>query len=1073
MIDLIPAPAFICRQSDGHVLHYNALVEPLFGLKPGEFAERPVPEFSRDPSERPAFLDRLEQDGSITSRVTACRHSDGGERWLECSHRAVVYQGEPAVFTVLTDVTAVKTAQESAAAEEREASALAEISAIMARGRPGDKVFNRVANVVERLVAFDRIGVALLDPEDDTFSLVFVRGTPVAGREQGTNHSVIDSLNSYVTRERVGLVLDAEGPGELLDRFPSLKGNLDAGLKSFLTAPMIADDRVVGAISLRSKTVHAYSETELTTLGRVAALLAPALEQARLYNDLEREAREREIIVEIGRVISASPEIDKVYDRFAELVCALIPSDLLTVSTLTDDQTSFKNILYSGKRIPGRGIGEMNLTSGSVIEATTRTRRMVMLHPRNRAEVVAAFPQLGAVWDAGLRSFLSLPLITDDRVVGVLHLRSKSQNAYNAHHVLLAESVAAQTSGVIAISLLRTAERREAETNAALAEIGRIITSARAVRPVFQQFARLVGKIVPCERLVITTLDSGKETMTDSYVYGVAVPGWPEGTVHDIAGTPFEDVVRTRQIQSVADFSTDTQHDRVAREAMMKAGLRSSLFAPLWSNGEMIGSLNLKSSRADAYTRPYIELTARIADQIAGAIANARLYEDLEHAADERRALAAIGLAATQDLDLDGVFSRAADALRDVVAYDRMSITMFDPDDRTLRVAFERGERLDGFRRGDTVTPVDEDSFDGKTWVWQSGLAVGFRLDGRLSAMVTASLGSRNHLLGYIRLRSNRTGAYDERSAELLERVATYLTPAVQNALEHRQAIRLAQERERSLVLDHENRELQRVNEANSRFLSTVSHELKTPLTSITAFTEILLKNRRGGMTQTDLSQLAVIQRNNRRLGNLIGDLLDLSQIDRGGMNLTMSEFDVGELVTEVVDGFLPISDAKSQPIARSVPGRPVRLRADRDRLLQVLTNLLSNASKYSPSEALIQIAARRWKDRLYFSVTDRGFGISNEDRESLFTLFFRADNEETRTEPGTGIGLYIARSIVELHDGKITVTSPPGGGTTVSFYVPGAFSGAANMEQGPTATARVIPWSRLDELPEPQQAAG
>ena len=137
------------------------------------------------------------------------------------------------------------------------------------------------------------------------------------------------------------------------------------------------------------------------------------------------------------------------------------------------------------------------------------------------------------------------------------------------------------------------------------------------------------------------------------------------------------------------------------------------------------------------------------------------------------------------------------------------------------------------------------------------------------------------------------------------------------------------------------------------------------------------------------------------------------------------------------------------------------------------MTNLRSNASKHSPREALVQSAARRWKDRLYFSVTDRGFGISNEDRESLFTLFFRADNEETRTEPGTGIGLYIARSIVELHDGKITVTSPPEGGTTVSFYVPGASSGAANMEQGLTATARVIPWSRLDELPEPHQAAG
>jgi signal transduction histidine kinase len=114
----------------------------------------------------------------------------------------------------------------------------------------------------------------------------------------------------------------------------------------------------------------------------------------------------------------------------------------------------------------------------------------------------------------------------------------------------------------------------------------------------------------------------------------------------------------------------------------------------------------------------------------------------------------------------------------------------------------------------------------------------------------------------------------------MLERVATYLTPAVQNALEHRREKNLAEERERSLILNHENRELQRLSEAKSQFLTTVTHELKTPLTSITAFTNILHKNRRGNMGEKELSQLVVIQRNNRRLKNLIDDLLDLSQID-------------------------------------------------------------------------------------------------------------------------------------------------------------------------------------------------
>ncbi|MCH7643063.1 MAG: GAF domain-containing protein, partial [Chloroflexi bacterium] len=747
-------------------------------------------------------------------------------------------------------------------------------------------------------------------------------------------------------------------------------------------------------------------------------------------------------------------------------------ADRVDVTALEGDGERFVILHCSGSQTPGTEQGQRLPIKNSMVGEVTRTHEISLLHADDRAQVHRDYPSLAPLYDAGMRSFLAIPLSVGGRSVGALHFFSETPHEYTPRHVLLAESVAGQIAGVIANALLRTAEIRAAHENAILAEIGRIISSSLDIRAVYEGFARRVNEVVPCERLVVTTLDLERETATDIYVYGIDVPGWSEGTVHDIKGTPFEEVVRTRQFQYRNDVTTDMNDDESAREAIQAAGLRSTLMAPLISNGDVIGTINLKCAAPGVYTRRHGELAQRIANQIAGAIANARLYGDLKRVADERRTLATIALAANKDLDLDGVFARAADALRDIVAYDRMSITLFDADDAVLRVAFERGKRHEDFRSGAVVTPAKGDPFVGGAWVWQSGHDTSLHPDGRLRAAVTVPLGSRDRHLGYIRLRSDTGDAYDERSTEMLERVAHSLTPAIQNALEHRQAMRLAQERERSLVLDHENRELQRTNEANSRFLSTVSHELKTPLTSITAFTDILLKNRRGGMTETDLSQLTVIQRNNRRLGNLIGDLLDLSQIDRGGMKLNMTEFDVGELITEVVEGFRPIADAKSQPIVHSAPGRPVRLRADRNRLMQVLTNLLSNASKYSPRDALITVLARRWKNRLYFTTIDCGIGISEEDHKSLFTLFFRADNVNTRAESGTGVGLHIAQTIVELHGGEITVTSSVGEGTTVSFYVPGAFSGTGNTDQGRAAEASIIPWSRLDDLPEPQQAA-
>jgi signal transduction histidine kinase len=656
--------------------------------------------------------------------------------------------------------------------------------------------------------------------------------------------------------------------------------------------------------------------------------------------------------------------------------------------------------------------------------------------------------------------------------VGGLHFFSMTESGYPRHQVDLAESVAGQIAGTIASSLLREVEQQTAKENAVLAEIGRTITSATDVRDVFEPFGELVGQILPFNRLVITLFDSKAGTATGAYAYGWEVPGWGDGTVHEIAGTSIETIQKTRKTLYAPDISKDVNEPAATRRLLTGAGFNSSLLAPLWSNGELIGCLNIKHSEIGAYTPRSIELAERIADQIAGAIANARLYEDLRHVADERRALAAIALAATQNLDLDGVFARAADSLKKMVDYDRMSITLLDQDDESLRVAFTRGQRLLGFRIGDIVEPVSGDPFDGEHWTWKSGLGLISRPDGRIQTTVQVPLGSHPRLLGYIWLRSNAADAYDERSIDKMERVATYLTPAVQNALEHDREMRLAQERERSLILGHENRELQRLNEAKSRFLTTVTHELKTPLTSITAFTNILLKNRVGGMTERDLSQLVVIQRNNRRLKNLIDDLLDLSQIDQGGLSLTMSEFNAGEMLTEVLDGFRPITDAKSQEIISSFPSRPVSIRADRDRLAQIMTNLLSNASKYSPNGAEIGVSARRWKDRLYFSVTDHGIGISDEDRKSLFTLFFRADNVETRAIPGTGIGLYIAKTIIDLHGGRIEVRPPTGDGTTMGFYVPGAHNIAIDAEQHPETLAAIIPWSRMDELPEEQEEA-
>ena len=249
-------------------------------------------------------------------------------------------------------------------------------------------------------------------------------------------------------------------------------------------------------------------------------------------------------------------------------------------------------------------------------------------------------------------------------------------------------------------------------------------------------------------------------------------------------------------------------------------------------------------------------------------------------------------------------------------------------------------------------------------------------------------------------------------------------------------------ERVLRMRLDAENRELLRVNETRSEFLSTVSHELKAPLTSILGFTDILARNRDGNLTSRQIGHLKVMRRSGDRLNTLIDDLLDVSRVDAGTLKLECSQFPVRELFNEIVETFAAMITERGQSLDTALPDEALWIEADRQRLAQVVTNLLSNASKYSSEGAHIELKTWREDDRLLLTVADNGIGISEEDQTRLFTPFFRADNDSTRSVAGTGLGLAITKSIVELHGGQIEVESELGARTTFRFQIPGIRSG-------------------------------
>ena len=305
---------------------------------------------------------------------------------------------------------------------------------------------------------------------------------------------------------------------------------------------------------------------------------------------------------------------------------------------------------------------------------------------------------------------------------------------------------------------------------------------------------------------------------------------------------------------------------------------------------------------------------------------------------------------------------------------------------------------------------------------------------------------------------------FDEHHVELAGRIAAQISGAISNARSHEAALQAEKER---LASEAREREFELLNEQRSEFLSTVSHELKTPLTAVVAFADILAGNRHSNLNERQLQQIHVMQRSARRLDLLINDLLDVSKLDAGTFKLNKQAFDVEVLLKEISEAFVPIVQRKRQTLEVSYGDQQIWLCGDRDRVAQVISNLLNNASKYSGEKSVIVLSTAAERGTLKFTVEDSGIGMSEADQQNLFTPFFRASNEATQAEVGSGLGLVIVKSIVELHGGDVSLESRSGVGTAVSVTFPDCSDAPseAYLEAQRNEAEPVVPRSRLDGL--------
>jgi len=441
------------------------------------------------------------------------------------------------------------------------------------------------------------------------------------------------------------------------------------------------------------------------------------------------------------------------------------------------------------------------------------------------------------------------------------------------------------------------------------------------------------------------------------------------------------------------------------QESVIGYNLRSVVCVPLHAREHVIGALYLDNRARDGvFSQEDLPILMAFASQAAIAIENARMYTSTDHALAARVEELTTMQQIDQELNASLDFERVLDltlswALRSTGA-EKGTLSILD-DEGTVCTVSCAGSN------GATEPESD---------VMQ--LALSSRdpvlMDGK---RVLIPIRFKERTVGLLYLRRNEEDASHPNNVEIASWLADHAAVAIENARLYEQ--------------------LRQANQAKSEFVSMVSHELRTPMTSIRGYADMLEKGMVGELSSQQMEFVRTIRRNAERMQVLVSDLQDVSRIETNRMRLDIGPTQLANAVDNALQTTQAQIEARSQRLTIEIPDDLPTVQADRARLVQIVTNLLSNAYKYTPKNGHIGIRAWLQDGYVHCAVSDTGIGISQQDQKSLFKKFFRSEDPAVRETTGTGLGLWIVKGLVELQGGKIEMESEMGKGTTVTFTMP------------------------------------
>ena len=784
--------------------------------------------------------------------------------------------------------------------------------------------------------------------------------------------------------------------------------------------------------------------------------LAEAQEQLQKRDRELAEALEQQTATsEILRVISSSPaDVQPVFDAIAREARRLCGASIGVVGRYDGELLH----LAAHELVRPEGVEAMKRAFPTRPSRAITSSRAVLERAVVHVVDVHEDPDYDKSVAHGLqnRSTLAVPMLRNGEPIGSIAVARLEAQPFTDEQIALLQTFADQA--VIAIENVRLFnETKEAlEQQTATSEILRVISSSPTdVQPVFSAILDSATRLCSAHHGILYLYDGA--VFKTVAVRGLSAEA-ERAFLEPIAPGPatgFGRMLAERRPIQIADVTDDVayrQGDPWRMRAVQLLSARSAVWLPLLKVDAIVGALAIYRQEVRPFSDKQIELALTFADQAVIAIENVRLFKELEarngqltEALDRQTATAEVLRVISQSqTEVQPVFDAIVDnAMRLFRAW---AASIVQVDGELVHTVAVRGGRpgLDQYLREQSPWSIHQPTPVARSIVQRTVIHVPdteldryadeaireVRRRGGMRSILAAPMLRDGQPIGGIWISRAVAGPFSPAEIALLQTFADQAVIAIENA-------RLLSELQASnQEIAEKSRQIEVASQHKSEFLANMSHELRTPLNAIIGFSEVLSDRMFGELNEKQDEYLKDIYASGTHLLSLINDILDLSKIEAGRMELELTDFHLPTALDNALTLVRERAGRRSITLQTSVDERLGEIRADERKIRQVVLNLLSNAIKFTPEGGRIEVAAVPKDGVVEVSVSDTGVGIAPEDREAVFEEFRQVGTAAKKVE-GTGLGLTLCRKFIELHGGRIWVKSQVGVGSTFTFTIP------------------------------------